>query len=120
MTATQTNINNLTDIIDLTQTQTAYINGRYLAVDDSLSTFEDINPATGEVLAIIQQTTTEQIDEAVKAAQQGQKVWAALALIGSQVGRYFSGHGGSLGRPLSVCLSRVLAVVVLCVSLSLA
>ncbi|WP_286797234.1 betaine-aldehyde dehydrogenase [Psychrobacter sp. UBA6291] len=81
MTATQTNINNLTDIIDLTQTQTAYINGRYLAVDDSLSTFEDINPATGEVLAIIQQTTTEQIDEAVKAAQQGQKVWAAMTAV---------------------------------------
>ena len=81
MTATQTIINNLTDIIDLTQTQTAYINGRYLAVDDSLSTFEDINPATGEVLAIIQQTTTEQIDEAVKAAQQGQKVWAAMTAV---------------------------------------
>ena len=81
MTATKTNINNLTDIIDLTQTQTAYINGRYLAVDDFLSTFEDINPATGEVLAIIQQTTTEQIDEAVKAAQQGQKVWAAMTAV---------------------------------------
>src|SRR5699024_1561679 len=45
-------------------------------------------------------------------------VW--LVLIGSQVGRYFSGHGGSLGPLLSVCLSRVLAVVVHCVSLSLA
>lgn len=78
MTATKTNLNNLTDIIDLTQTQTAYINGRYLAVDKSLSTFEDINPATGEVLATIQQTTAEQIDEAVTAAKKGQKVWAAM------------------------------------------
>ena len=62
-----TDINNLTDIIDLDQVQTAYINGRYLAVDESLTTFEDINPATGEVLATIQQTSNEQIDEAVKA-----------------------------------------------------
>jgi len=81
MTTTQTNVNNLQDIIDLTQTQTAYINGRYLAVDGTLTTFDDINPATGEVLAIIQQTTTEQIDEAVKAAQQGQKVWAAMTAV---------------------------------------
>ena len=70
-----TDINNLTDIIDLEQVQTAYINGRYLAVDDTLATFEDINPATGEVLATIQQTTNEQIDDAVKAAHEGQKIW---------------------------------------------
>ncbi|MDX1787813.1 MAG: aldehyde dehydrogenase family protein, partial [Psychrobacter sp.] len=75
------NPNNLKDIIDLEQIQTAYINGRYLAVDESLATFEDINPATGEVLAIIQQTTDEQINEAVKAAQQGQKVWAAMTAV---------------------------------------
>ncbi|HCH26085.1 MULTISPECIES: betaine-aldehyde dehydrogenase [Psychrobacter] len=81
MTTTQTNVNDLQDIIDLTQTQTAYINGHYLAVDDSLTTFDDINPATGEVLASIQQTTAEQIDEAVKAAQQGQKVWAAMTAV---------------------------------------
>ena len=43
MTATNTNSNNLTDIIDLEQIQTAYINGRYLAVDETLTTFEDIN-----------------------------------------------------------------------------
>ncbi|MDE0844731.1 MAG: aldehyde dehydrogenase family protein, partial [Psychrobacter pacificensis] len=76
-----TDINNLTDIIDLEQVQTAYINGRYLAVDDTLTTFEDINPATGEVLAIIQQTTNEQIDDAVKAAHKGQKIWAAMTTV---------------------------------------
>ena len=75
------NPNNLKDLIDLEQIQTAYINGRYLAVDESLATFEDINPATGEVLATIQQTTDEQINEAVKAAQQGQKVWAAMTAV---------------------------------------
>lgn len=64
---------NVTDIIDLQQTQTAYINGRYLPVDASLTTFEDINPATGKVLTTIQQTTLEQINDAVQAAKQGQK-----------------------------------------------
>ena len=78
---TNPNLSNLTDIIDLEQVQTAYINGRYLAVDESLTTFEDINPATGEVLATIQQTTDEQINEAVIAAQKGQKVWAAMTPV---------------------------------------
>ena len=81
MTDSKTVLNNLTDIIDLEQIQTAYINGRYLAIDDSLTIFEDINPTTGKVLATIQQTTDEQINEAVKAAQKGQKVWAALTAV---------------------------------------
>ncbi|WP_041757964.1 betaine-aldehyde dehydrogenase [Psychrobacter arcticus] len=63
------------------QTQTAYINGSYLAVDKALSTFDSINPVTGEVLSTIQQTTTEQINDAVIAAQKGQKVWAAMTAI---------------------------------------
>ncbi|WP_407074424.1 betaine-aldehyde dehydrogenase [Psychrobacter sp. CAL346-MNA-CIBAN-0220] len=67
--------------IDFNQTQTAYINGSYLAVDESTSTFDSINPVTGEVLVKIQQTTTEQIDEAVIAAQKGQKVWAAMTPV---------------------------------------
>ncbi|MER2012730.1 MAG: aldehyde dehydrogenase family protein, partial [Psychrobacter alimentarius] len=71
----------VTDIIDLQQTQTAYINGRYLPVDASLTTFEDINPATGEVLTTIQQTTLEQINDAVQAAKQGQKIWAAMTPV---------------------------------------
>ncbi len=63
---------------DFSQIQTAYINGQYLPIDDNLETFETINPATGEVLATVQQTTSEQLDEAVKSAQQGQKVWASM------------------------------------------
>jgi betaine-aldehyde dehydrogenase len=63
------------------QTQTAYINGSYLAVDKVLSTFDSINPVTGEVLSTIQQTTTEQINDAVIAAQKGQKVWAAMTAV---------------------------------------
>ncbi|SUD90577.1 betaine-aldehyde dehydrogenase [Psychrobacter phenylpyruvicus] len=61
--------------------QTAYINGAYLPVDESLTTFDSINPATGEVIATIQQTTSEQVDEAVKAAQKGQKIWASMTPV---------------------------------------
>lgn len=62
-------------------TQTAYINGHYLAIDKTLSTFDSINPVTGEVLATIQQTSAEQINDAVIAAQKGQKVWAAMTAV---------------------------------------
>lgn len=74
-TKTTTNTLNTTDF---SQTQTAYINGQYLPVDDKLETFDTINPATGEVLATVQQTTTEQINEAVQSAIAGQKVWASM------------------------------------------
>ncbi|WP_414479077.1 betaine-aldehyde dehydrogenase [Psychrobacter sp. LV10R520-6] len=67
--------------IDFDQIQTAYINGSYLAVDEATSTFDSINPVTGEVLTTIQQTTTAQIDQAVIAAQKGQKVWAAMTPV---------------------------------------
>lgn len=76
-----TNLNDLKELIDFNKTQTAYINGQYLAVDETLTTFDTINPATGKVLATIQQTTNEQIDAAVKAAHKGQKVWAAMTPV---------------------------------------
>lgn len=66
---------------DFSKTQTAYINGEYLPVDDSLPTFDTLNPATGEVLATLQKTSSAQIDDAVKAAQQGQKIWAAMTAV---------------------------------------
>lgn len=66
---------------DFSKVQTAYINGAYLPVDDSLPTFDTINPATGEVLATIQKTSSAQIEDAVKAAQRGQKVWAAMTAV---------------------------------------
>lgn len=61
--------------------QTAYINGAYLPVDESLATFDTVNPATGEVIAKVQQTTSEQVDEAVKAALEGQKIWASMTPV---------------------------------------
>lgn len=66
---------------DFSQVQTGYVNGAYLPVDESLDVFETINPATGEVLAKVQQTTEEQINEAVIAAEKGQKIWAAMTPV---------------------------------------
>ncbi|QLB12580.1 betaine aldehyde dehydrogenase [Bisgaardia hudsonensis] len=63
------------------QTPTAYINGQYLPVDNSLPTFQSINPANNQVLTTIQQTTISQINEAVKAAQKGQKIWATMTAV---------------------------------------
>lgn len=63
---------------DLKKTQTAYVNGRYLPVDDSQPTFDSINPATGDILATIQQTSSEQINEAVQTAITAQKHWGSM------------------------------------------
>ncbi len=41
--------------------------------------FNTINPATGELLARVQQATQSDVDRAVTSAQQGQKIWAALS-----------------------------------------
>src|SRR5919106_3373656 len=40
-------------------------------------TFETVNPATGEVLASVQQASQADVDRAVRSARTGQKVWAA-------------------------------------------
>ncbi len=53
-----------------------YIHGQYVDATGG-KTFDSINPATGEVIATIQQASKEDIDAAVKSAQQGQKEWAA-------------------------------------------
>ncbi len=66
---------------DFSQIQTSYINGQYLPIHSNLETFDTINPATGEVLATVQQTTTEQINEAVQSAKQGQKIWANMLAV---------------------------------------
>lgn len=66
---------------DFSHIQTAFIDGAYLPVDQSMPTFETVNPATGEVLARMQQTSKAQIDQAVRAAQQGQKVWSGMTAV---------------------------------------
>ena len=57
-----------------------YINGKFVN-SSSDSTFQSLNPATGEVLAEVQQATQADLDQAVKTAQQGQKIWAAMTGI---------------------------------------
>lgn len=63
------------------QTLTAYINGTYAAANPQAETFDNINPANGEVLSTVQQSSTEEIDYAVQTAVAGQKVWAAMTAV---------------------------------------
>ena len=54
-----------------------YIHGRYQnATSDE--TFETLNPATGEVLAQVQQASLVDVDAAVESAKQGFQVWSAM------------------------------------------
>ncbi|WP_028301770.1 betaine-aldehyde dehydrogenase [Oceanospirillum beijerinckii] len=60
------------------QQTSLYIHGRY---QDATSgeTFETLNPATGEVLAKVQQAALADVDAAVESAKQGFKVWSAMS-----------------------------------------
>ncbi|MFW1807686.1 betaine-aldehyde dehydrogenase [Acinetobacter ursingii] len=53
-----------------------YIHGQYVDATSG-KTFNSINPATGKVIATIQQASESDIETAVKSAIQGQKIWAA-------------------------------------------
>ncbi|WP_411705771.1 aldehyde dehydrogenase family protein, partial [Edaphovirga cremea] len=60
--------------------QKLYINGAY--VDSARgNTFDAVNPANGEVIAQIQAACAEDVDKAVAAVEQGQKVWAAMTAM---------------------------------------
>jgi len=61
-------------------TQKLYIDGRYQESTGN-ETFDAINPANGEVIATLQNATAEDVDLAVSAARQGQKVWAAMTAM---------------------------------------
>ncbi|MDC8786387.1 aldehyde dehydrogenase family protein [Roseateles koreensis] len=50
------------------------LNGQLVA---SPSTFESLNPATGEVIGLVPQSTPEQVAQAVAAAKAAQPAWAA-------------------------------------------
>ncbi len=54
-----------------------YIGGRYVAATSG-ETFDSINPADGQVLARIGQTSPEDVERTVRAAREGQRVWGAL------------------------------------------
>ena len=62
-------------------THTAYINGRYAEPNPQADAFASINPANGETLATLQQSTPAEIDAAVAAARAGQKAWAAYTAV---------------------------------------
>ena len=57
--------------------QKLYIHG---AESDATSgkTFTTHNPATGEILAEVQSASRDDVDRAVRSAEQGQRVWAAM------------------------------------------
>ena len=60
--------------------QQLYIGGRYVAATGG-ATFETLDPATGEVLAVVQSASRADVDKAVAAAAEGQKVWAAMTAM---------------------------------------
>ncbi len=57
-----------------------HIGGAYVDAAGS-ETFETVNPATGEVLAVVQQASAADVDRAVAAAEAGQKVWGAMSAM---------------------------------------
>ncbi|TDX32320.1 betaine aldehyde dehydrogenase [Modicisalibacter xianhensis] len=60
------------------ETQQLYIGGRRVDATSG-ETFETINPVNGEVLANVQQASQADVDNAVAAAREGQKVWGAMS-----------------------------------------
>jgi betaine-aldehyde dehydrogenase len=60
--------------------QKLHIGGAYVDATGG-EIFETINPATGEVLAEVQQASAADVDRAVEAATAGQKVWAAMTAM---------------------------------------
>jgi betaine-aldehyde dehydrogenase len=61
-------------------TQQLYIGGR-LVDATSGKIFQTLNPANGEVLAEVQAASRADVDAAVKSAQQGQQIWAAMTAM---------------------------------------
>ncbi|MBI3707907.1 MAG: betaine-aldehyde dehydrogenase [Proteobacteria bacterium] len=64
--------------------QRLYIGGRYVDATSS-ETFDDINPATGDIICRVQVANAADVDRAVVSAEQGFKTWSALT--GAQRGR---------------------------------
>ncbi len=60
--------------------QQQYINGRYHASTTN-EHFDTINPATGEIIDTIELAGAHEVNAAVAAAQEGQKVWAAMSAV---------------------------------------
>ena len=54
-----------------------YINGKFV---DAENTIEDINPATGDIIAHIPKSSSNEVEQAVSAADLARKNWAKLSL----------------------------------------
>ena len=54
----------------------SFINGKFVSSDNGV--IEKRYPATGEVIAHVERATSQMLDEAVSAATEAQKKWAAL------------------------------------------
>lgn len=57
-----------------------YIHGGYQQATSG-ETFTTLNPATGETLATIQQASMDDVDAAVRSAQEGFRVWSAMSAM---------------------------------------
>ncbi|MCM2550786.1 betaine-aldehyde dehydrogenase [Burkholderia glumae] len=60
--------------------QRLYIGGGYVDATSG-ATFDSLDPATGETLAVVQQAAAADVDRAVAAAREGQREWAALTAM---------------------------------------
>ena len=54
-----------------------YINGKFV---DAENTIEDINPATGDIIAHIPKSSSNEVEQAVSAADSARENWAKLSL----------------------------------------
>ncbi|WP_165008725.1 aldehyde dehydrogenase family protein [Neisseria yangbaofengii] len=59
----------------------AYINGAHVAPNPNAGTFGNINPANGEILALVQESDEAEIECAVQTAIEGRKFSAALTSV---------------------------------------
>ncbi len=57
-----------------------YINGQYSEASSG-ETFNTLNPATGEIIAEVDQASSNDIERAIEAAKAGFKVWSAMTAI---------------------------------------
>ena len=60
--------------------QRLYIGGEYVDATSG-ATFDTFDPATGELLATVQQASEADIERAVHSAREGQRAWAAMTAM---------------------------------------
>ncbi|MFJ4067719.1 betaine-aldehyde dehydrogenase [Pseudomonas sp. NPDC089996] len=61
-------------------TQKLYIDGGYVDASTGV-TFEAINPANGEVIAVVQRAGLTDVERAIESAKKGQRIWASMTAM---------------------------------------